>query len=126
MLAVFHRAYDGGTGEVAQVVPAMEELKKLAGERRFLVVGDSKLVSYTNLAAMAQAKVDFIAPASKTYVDAATLAAQDLATATPVDYVAERDRDKRPEDRGSYKVAEDTMVLAGPPKADPELVLRRV
>lgn len=123
---VFHRAYDGGAGEVAQVVPAMEELKKLAGERRFLVVGDSKLVSYKNLAAMVKAKVDFVAPAPKTYVDAATLAAQDLATATPVGYVAGRDRHKRPEDRGTYKVAEDTMVLTGPRKAGPHLVLRRV
>ena len=42
---VWHRAYDGGAGEVAQVVGAMEALKELAGEQRVLLVGDSKLVS---------------------------------------------------------------------------------
>ncbi|MHB8247036.1 MAG: IS1634 family transposase [Acidimicrobiales bacterium] len=41
-IPIWHRAYDGGPGEVAQVVPAMEALSKLAGERRFLMVGDSK------------------------------------------------------------------------------------
>jgi len=34
---VFHRAYDGGAGEVAQVVPAMEALKEMAGEQHLLV-----------------------------------------------------------------------------------------
>jgi hypothetical protein len=64
---VFHRAFDGGAGEVAQVVPAMQALQKIAGPARMLMVGDSKLVSYHNLAAMFHAKVTFIAPASKTY-----------------------------------------------------------
>jgi len=47
---VFHRAYDGGAGEVAQVAEAMRALRELAGERHFLLVGDSKLVSYANCA----------------------------------------------------------------------------
>jgi hypothetical protein len=34
---------------------------KLAGERRFLMVGESKLVSYNNLSAMVAAGVSFIA-----------------------------------------------------------------
>src|SRR6266540_1878610 len=51
-LPILHRAYDGGAGEVAQVIGAMTSLKKLAGRRRLLLVGDSKLVSYPNLAAM--------------------------------------------------------------------------
>src|SRR6266704_3709482 len=54
---VLHRAYDGGAGEVAQVIGAMTSLKKLAGRKRLLLVGDSKLVSYPNLAAMTRAKV---------------------------------------------------------------------
>jgi transposase len=48
---VFARAFDGGAGEVAQVVPAMQALQKLAGPARMLMVGDSKLISYPNLAA---------------------------------------------------------------------------
>jgi hypothetical protein len=66
-----------------------------------LLVGDSKLVSYANLRAILAAGVDFIAPASKTYVGAELLASLDLAAATPVDYLAERDAGKPPGQRGS-------------------------
>src|SRR5436190_17608515 len=72
---VFHRAYDGGAGEVAQVVGAMTALQKMARPREFLLVGDSKLVSYTNVAAMIDANTGFIAPASKAYTPSVTLAA---------------------------------------------------
>jgi transposase len=123
---VFHRAYDGGAGEVAQVVGAMQALQKLAGPARMLIVGDSKLVSYSNLATMIGEKVTFIAPASKTYVPVEVLAAQDLATATEVDYVAARDAGKPADQRGRWHVREDTMLLAGPRKKDPVLTLRRV
>ncbi|MGH8931252.1 MAG: IS1634 family transposase [Egibacteraceae bacterium] len=123
---VFHRAYDGGAGEVSQVTGAMQALREIAGERKLLLVGDSKLVSYANLAAMIEAGVTFVAPASKTYVDTATLAAQDVASATLVDYAAERDKRKPPEQRGVWRVVEDTMTLAGKRKADPVLQLRRV
>jgi Domain of unknown function (DUF4277) len=58
---VWHRGYDGGAGEVAQVAGAMRALRKLAGPRRLLLVGDSKLVSYANLRAILAAGVDFIA-----------------------------------------------------------------
>ena len=123
---IFHRAYDGGAGEVNQVVGALEALRRIAGERRFLVVGDSKLISYANLAAMVGAAVEFIAPAPKTYVDAATLATCDYDSALPVDYVAERDATKPESQRGRYRVLEDTMVVAGARKSDPVVRLRRV
>src|SRR6266540_2560133 len=60
---VWHRAYDGGAGEVAQVVGAMQGLKQLAGQRGLLLVGDSKLISRGNVMAMNAARVAFIAPA---------------------------------------------------------------
>ena len=125
-IPVFHRAYDGGAGEVGQVVGAMQALQKLAGPARMLIVGDSKLVSYTNLATMIGQKVAFIAPASKTYVPASVLAAQDLSRAVEVDYVAARDVGKAADQRGRWHVCEDTMPLAGPRKKDPVLTLRRV
>jgi transposase len=125
-IPVWHRAYDGGAGEVTQVVPAMEALSRLAGERRFLMVGDSKLVSYPNLRAIIEAEVNFVAPASKAYVGAEVLAACNFDDAVPVGYVAQRDAAKPPEERGSYRVAEDTMVLSGKKKTDPALRLRRV
>lgn len=125
-IPVLHRAYDGGAGEVSQVVPAMEALRKVAEERTFLLIGDSKLVSYANLAAIDASATSFIAPASKSYVPASLLAAQDIQAASPVDYVADRDGHKKPEDRGTWRVAEDTMVLSGPKKTDRDLSLRRV
>ena len=123
---IFHRGYDGGAGEVVQVAGAMRALRKLAGERRFLLVGDSKLVSYANLRDLLAAKVDFIAPASKTYVPAEVLAGLEPQAAAPVDYIAERDQGKPPEQRGSYRVLEDTMTITGRRKRDPVLRLRRV
>jgi hypothetical protein len=123
---LFHRAYDGGAGEVAQVAGAMRALRKLAGPRRFLVVGDSKLVSYANLRDLLAAGVDFVAPASKTYVPAEVLANLDLAAAAPVDYLAERDQHKPAEQRGSYRILEDTMPISGKHTADPVLRVRRV
>jgi transposase len=125
-IPVFHRAYDGGAGEVAQVVGAMTELQKIATPREFLLVGDSKLMSYNNVSAMIASDVGFIAPASKAYTPAATLAALDLAAATEVDYVAQRDASKPAAERGRWRVTEDTMTLAGKRKRDPVLTLRRV
>jgi hypothetical protein len=123
---VFHRAYDGGAGEVAQVVGAMTELQKMARPRDFLLVGDSKLVSYGNVSAMTASGVGFIAPASKAYTPAVTLAALDLGSASEVDYVADRDAGKPVAERGRWRVTEDTMTIAGKRKRDPVFTLRRV
>lgn len=125
-VAVFHRVFDGGAGEVSQVVPAMQALHKLACPARMLMIGDSKLVSYTNLAAMGQAGVAFIAPASKNYVPVEVLAAQDLSEAVEVGYVAARDVGKTADRRGRWHVREDVMTLPGPRKRDPVLTLRRI
>jgi transposase len=123
---VWHRAYDGGAGEVAQVVGAMESLKKLAGQRKVLLVGDSKLVSRGNILAMNKAEVCFIAPASKTYLPAEHLRALEVEAATPVDYVAERDQDLPPGRRGSYRVVEGGITLKGKRKTEADLAVRCV
>ena len=127
---VFHRAYHGGAGEIAQVTGAMEALRKLAAPRTFLMVGDSKLISYDNVRALIEAGVEFIAPASKTYVKATTLAEQPLLAATDavdVDYIAERDLAKPAELRGRWRVREDTMTLPAPKGSKgPVLAMRRV
>jgi transposase len=123
---VLHRAFDGGAGEVNQVIGAMESLRAMAGERRFLLVGDSKLISYANLHAFFAAGTTFVAPASKDWVSVETLAAQRIDDTVEVDYVAERDAAKAPEDRGRYHVREDTTVVAAKRKTDSDLVLRRV
>jgi Domain of unknown function (DUF4277) len=125
-IPVFHRAYDGGAGEVAQVVDAMNGLKAMAGARTFLLVGDSKLISYTNVSAMLDAGVTFIAPLAAARVPDGLFAGIDRGAATPVDYIAERDEDKRFWDRGVYRVTEDTMALPGRRKKDPVHQLRRI
>lgn len=123
---VFFKPYDGGAGEVSQVVGAMEALRRLAGPRTFLLVGDSKLLSYTNIAAMIEAGVTFLAPASKSFVPAQVLAGCDYDTATPAEFVAQRDQRLPPDKRGHYRVFADTMTVTGRRKLDPEYALRRV
>ncbi len=126
-IPVFHRAFDGKAGEVNQVIGAMEALKAMAAERKFLLVGDSKLVSYANLAAMVAAEVTFVAPASKLYVTAETLAACDITRAVEAGFVPERaSRTAKSAEPASYRVYEDKMVIAGPRKADPVVGVRRV
>jgi transposase len=123
---VWHRAYDGGAGEVAQVVGAMTALKELAGTRKTLLVGDSKLISRGNILAMNTARVAFIAPAGRPYLPAAQLRALDPAAATPVDYLAERDQDLPAEQRGSYRVVEGGITLKAKRKAEQDLAVRCV
>jgi hypothetical protein len=113
-IPILHRAFDGNAGEVNQVVGAMTSLKKMCAERSFLLVGDSKLVSFDNLRQIAAAGVTFIAPASKAYVSAEVLAGCDFDAAAPVDYVADRDADKAPDRRGSYRVLEDAWTMPPP------------
>lgn len=126
-IPVFHRAFDGKAGEVNQVVGAMEALREMAGKQSFLLVGDSKLVSYSNLAAMVEAEVSFVAPASKSYVSVDVLAACDPDRAVDAGYVPERTaRKAKTAEAVTYRVYEDTMVLAGPRKADPSIDVRRI
>ena len=126
-IPVFHRAYDGGAGEVAQVTAAMTALKKIAGPRTFLLVGDSKLVSYANAAAMAAAQVAFVAPLAAARVPAGLFAVLPPGAGEQVDYVAARDAGKAAAARASYRVLEDDgMDLRGPRKTDPVVHLRRI
>ena len=126
-MPLFWQPYSGGAGEVSQVVGAMEALRRLAGPRKFLLVGDSKLLSYHNIAAMIDAKVTFLAPASKAFVPAQVLAGCDYDTAIPVDYVAQRNLNRPADERGRYRVVEDSMTVTGPRKTkDPTFTLRRV
>ncbi|HEV3294867.1 MAG TPA: DUF4277 domain-containing protein, partial [Streptosporangiaceae bacterium] len=125
-IPVFHRPYSGGAGEVAQVVGAMTALKQIAGPRPFLLVGDSKLISYTNAAAMGAQGVGFVAPLAAARVPTGLFAALPPGAGAAVDYTAERDAGK-PAARGGYRVLEDGgMDLPGPRKSDPPVHLRRI
>src|SRR6266566_3815136 len=125
-IPVFHRAYSGGAAEVAQVTGAMTALKQIAGPRPFLLVGDSKLISYTNAAAMTAQGVGFVAPLGAARVPAGLFAALPAGAGTAVDYAAGRDAGKPAAARGSYRVLDDGgMDLPGPRKADPPVHPRR-
>src|SRR6266545_1500927 len=58
-IPVFARAYDGNAAEISQVTDTMYALQALAASRSFLLVGDSKLISYANVTAMHDAQVTF-------------------------------------------------------------------
>jgi transposase len=126
-IPLFHQAYDGGAAEVSQVVGAMTALKQIAGPRPFLLVGDSKLISCTNAAAMGTQRVGFVAPLAAARVPAGLFAALPPGAGAAVDYSAGRDASKPAAARGIYRVLEDGgMDLAGPRKADPPVHLRRI
>jgi transposase len=123
-IPVFHRAFDGNAGEVAQVVDTMKALQNLAAPRSFLMVGDSKLISYTNVTAMGEAAVTFIAPLAASRVPAGLFAGLNPTDAQLVDYTPERNNPTARRQR--YRVTEDTMDLAGPRKKDPLQRVRRI
>jgi len=123
---VFWRPYSGGAAEISQVVGAMEGIRRVAGPRRFLLIGDTKLLSYDNIAAMVQAQVTFLAPASKNFVAAEVLAGCDYAKAKPVTYLAQREAHLPKQERGRYRVFEDTMTITGKKDTDPQYQMRRV
>jgi transposase len=125
-IPVHARVFDGGAAEVSQVVGAMKDLRGMAGEQKFLMVADSKLVSYTNVAALLAAGVDFIAPVPAAQVTDEVYAALDLAQAQAVDWVPERDADKPAAERESYRVLEDVHTMAGRRKRDPVHRVRRI
>jgi hypothetical protein len=105
----------------------MESLRAMCAERSFLLVGDSKLVSFDNLRQIIAAGVDFIAPASKLYISREVLAACDFDEASTVDYLAQRDAISQRISEAATRVVEDRFTLEAPKKAKhPGLDLRRV
>lgn len=125
-IPVFHQAYPGGAGEVAQVIDAMQHLRTLAAPAALLMVGDSKLISYGNVTAMIDAKVGFIAPLGAARVPKGLFAGLDPQTATPVEHIAQRDTGKPADQRAAYSLMEDGMDMSGPRKTDPVHRLRRI
>jgi transposase len=120
------RVFGGPAAEVSQVVGAMKDLRAMAGTRDFLMVADSKLVSYSNVRALLEAGVEFVAPAPAAQVKDDVYAALDFSRAAVVDWVPERDTGKPAEERETYRVLEDTHTLTGPRKSDPALTMRRI
>ncbi|OEJ48563.1 hypothetical protein AR457_35125 [Streptomyces agglomeratus] len=120
------RVFDGAAAEVRQVVGAMNDLKAMAGTREFLMVADSKLVSYSNITALLEAGVEFVAPVPAAQLKDEVYAVLDPQRGEPVDWVPERDERKPEAERETYRVLEDTHTLTGRRKSDPPLTVRRI
>lgn len=120
------RVFGGSAAEVSQVVGAMKDLRAMAGRREFLMVADSKLVSYSNVCALLEAGVEFVAPVPAALVKDDVYAALDFSRAAVVDWAPEREKGKAAEARETYRVLEDTHTLTGPRRRDPSLTLRRI
>jgi transposase len=125
-IPVFAKAFDGGAAEVSQVVDTMKSLKAIAGPRRFLMVADSKLVSWANVTALVAAGVEFTAPLPAARVADGFYAGLDPSAARIVEHVPVRAENTPVDRRDVYRVMEDTVTLAGPRRNDKPVTLRRV
>jgi transposase len=125
-IPLLSRVIDGGAAEISQITGTMNSLRAMAGPKEFLLIADSKLISYGNVAVLMKAGTDFIAPVPASKVDDAVYAALDVEAATVVDYTPARDEETPAGQCETYRVLEDTHRLAGPRKSDPPLEVRRI
>lgn len=126
-IPVFSQGVDGNAGEINQVIGAFTQMQKMARRKDLLLVGDSKLISYGNVAAMNAEGVRFVAPLAAARTPAGVFAGLTLADATPVDYVAERHKRVPADKRDSYRVMEGGIIeFRKPGKNNPDLPCRRV
>jgi hypothetical protein len=109
---VWDRVHDGATADVTTVVETMRALREHAGCSEFVLVGDSKLLSAANRAALLAAEVGYLAPLARTpELDAAFLAIPEAELA-PLDYASQRERAKPAAERASYRGWDSTAEVA--------------
>ncbi|MER7960369.1 hypothetical protein, partial [Streptomyces sp. NPDC096030] len=80
----------------------------------------------SNITALLQAGVKFIAPVPAAQIKDDVYAALDPEQAEPVDWAPGRDERKPETQRETYRVLEDTHTLTGRRKSDPPLTIRRI
>jgi transposase len=121
---VWDRVHDGGTADVTTVVETMRALREHAGCSEFVLVGDSKLLSAANRAALLGAGVGYLAPLARTpELDAAFLAIP-AAELAPLGYASRRERAKPADERASYRGWDSTAAVAVPAPGGGERVHR--
>lgn len=89
----------GSAAEVAQVVQAMEALKRSVRRDQFVLVGDTKLISRANILAACAAGVSFCAPAPASPELAEAFLAIPREELRPLTYHSEREERKPPQER---------------------------
>lgn len=112
---VWDQPLDGNTTDVATVVETMQALRKHARCTDFVLIGDSKLLSTTNRAALLTAKVGYLAPLARTPELDAAFRALPAGALEPLAYESAHDRRRPPEERATYQGADTTVeiVVAG-------------
>src|SRR5919206_84233 len=73
-IPLLSRVIDGEAAEISQITGTMNALRTMAGPKEFLLIADSKLVSYRNITTLIKAGCDFIALAPAATVDDAVYA----------------------------------------------------
>ena len=111
-IPLLSRVIDGGAAEISQITGTMKALRAMAGPKEFLLIADSKLVSYRNVTALIKAGTDFIAPAPASKVDDAVYAALDLEAAD------RRGLHPGPRRGHSRRAARDLPGAGGHPRPD--------
>jgi transposase len=126
-IPLWSQGFDGNAGEVNQVIGAFTQMQKMARRKDLLLVGDSKLISYGNVAAMTVEGVRFVAPLGAARTPDGVFAGLSCADATQVDYVAERYKRIPADKRDTYHVLEGGVVeLRKGGKSNPDLRCRRI
>lgn len=110
-----HQVTEGGsTAEVSQVVSAMEALKRNIRRQDFILVGDTKLISKTNVLAACREGVRFCAPAPASDELREAFSAIPRTEFRRLAYHSGREDRKAPEDRTTYLGTERTWTLTDP------------
>lgn len=111
-VALYHRAENGARNETAVVCQALEDLKAAFGGSKFLLCGDTALISEGNLRALIGDQISFLAPLPASwgyherYLD--ELSPERL---QPIEFVSERQRKLPADKRTRYAGAELTWPL---------------
>ena len=125
---VWDQPWDGNTTDVATVIDTMRALREHARCTDFVLIGDSKLLSAANRAALLAAELGYLAPLPRTAeLDAAFLALPPEHFQR-LDYVSARDRARPAEEQASYQGWETTTEIVGTPAgaAEQRWVVRRL
>ena len=110
-IPLHHTTVDGSTAEVAQVVQGLQKLKELARRDDLIMVGDTKLVSQSNLLAGCRAGIRFCAPAPASDRFRQVFLSIPQAELQLLAYHSEREARKAPEERAAFRGTERPWVL---------------
>jgi len=113
-IPVWQEVLSGHTADVTTVVDTMNNLRDQLQVSNFLLIGDSKLLSYDNMFAIHRAGNHFLGPLSaRAELDREFLTLK-ADTWPQLEYVSERERKKLPEQRIHYWGTETEWQLTDP------------